>query len=91
LDAPEYAKGGKMAKGRMLAKGGDLNSLLNYFKDNHRGNSPLFKNMMSKDEIIGANKLVKNGYLQKGLLENKTTYYWDGKSEQLYDKNELKK
>jgi len=32
----------------------NLNNLLNYFKENHRGNNPLYRNMMTKDELAGA-------------------------------------
>jgi hypothetical protein len=55
-------------------------TLLTYFKSNHRGDNPLHRNLMSKEEIRFAEQLVKDGLLIKGTaIEDKRIkiYYYD--------------
>lgn len=40
--------------------------LLEYFKNNHRGDNPLHRNLMGNKEIRLAEKLIKEGLLFKG-------------------------
>ena len=53
--------------------------LLELFKNNHKGNNPLEKNLMTKEEIKLAEKLVKDGKLNKGTSINdkrQKVYYY---------------
>ena len=55
--------------------------LLNYFKENHCGDKPLMRNLMSDGEIKIAEKLVKQGLIVKGTsIESSKlkVYYYDG-------------
>ena len=57
----------------------NINNLLEFFKTNHKGDNPLDRNLMSKEEIKGAEILVKNGKLNKGTSTNdkrQKVYYY---------------
>lgn len=58
----------------------NLNEFLKYMEENHRGNNPLHRNLMSNKEIRLSEKLVKLGLLVKGTsIEDSRIkiYYYD--------------
>jgi hypothetical protein len=57
-----------------------INDMLTYMKENHRGNNPLMRTLMSDGEIRFAEKLVKMKLLVKGTsIESAKlrVYYYD--------------
>jgi hypothetical protein len=66
----------------------DENKVLEDFKTNHRGDNPLYLNMISGKELRIVLKLHHHGYIEKGTCQNDgrlKIFYWDGLQSELSD------
>ena len=66
----------------------DEKKVLSDFKNNHRGDNPLYRNMISGEELRIILKLYHHGYIEKGTCPNDgrlKIFYWDGLQSELND------